>query len=307
MKTFLAPLAGYSDRAMREICRIYGADICFTEMINVNTIINVPDKAIELMQIKNEKSPVAIQIFGTEEENLSKGAEILDKRGIDYIDLNCGCPVKKIVKTGAGSALLKDEEKLKSIIGSLRDVIKDALFSIKIRLGWDFDNLNYLNVGKIAEKEGVDFITLHARTRSQQFGGKADWQHIKYLNQYLSIPVVGNGDIISWEDAFKKKELSGVSAIMIGRKAIERPYIFSEIEKKQDLKLTKKEIKNLLLLWYKKKMKYYEEYKAVREMRKIVHRFIRGYRYSKKLRVKINEIEDFNGVKKLFERYLDSE
>ena len=294
-------MAGYSDRVLRDFCRNFGADIVFTEMINCNTVINVPKKAKSLLQIEGEEHPIAVQLFGSKSSLLSEAAAILEEWGVDYIDLNVGCPVRKIVKTGAGSALLKNLDQLKRIITSMRESISKAYFSIKIRAGWTKEDLVYNEVGKIAEENGVDLIIFHARTRSQKFAGAADWKYIKELSKNVTIPVVGNGDIKSKDEAYKHYENTGIYGVMIGRKAIERPYIFKEIKLNKEIKYSKNDIKKFLLDYYKKEIELKGEYKAINEMRKIAHKFIRGWRYAKKYRELINKTNKFEDIKKILE------
>lgn len=301
MKTFLAPMAGYSDRVLRDICRNFGADVVFTEMINCHTVVNVPGKSRQLLQIHYEDHPIAVQLFGNEADMLSESSKILESWGVDYIDLNVGCPVKKIVKSRAGSALLKNLSNLEKIVGKMRKNIKKALFSIKIRTGWNSKNLAFNEAGKIAQNNGVDYIIVHGRTRSQQFSGKANWDHIKELKKNIDIPVIGNGDISSKDTAYEKSRYSNVDGIMIGRKAIERPYIFKEIKENKAISYSKKEIKKFLLNYYEKEIKLKGECRAINEMRKIAHRYIRGWKYAKKYREKINQTDSFVEIKKILE------
>lgn len=296
MKTFLAPMAGYTDRVLRDFARDFGADVVFTEMINGYTLVLHPEKAWELLQIENEEKPVAVQLFGSDENVLSDAAKILEKKGVDYIDLNVGCPVKKVVKTGAGSALLKNREKLFKIVRRLRDTIKNAKFSVKIRMGWDDKTIVFTEVGKEVERIGVDFITMHARTRAEGFSGNAHWDAIRLLKESVKIPVVGNGDIKSYKDAYKMVEETGVDAVMIGREAIGRPYIFEEILQMREIKLNREEEKEFLFRYYEKKIDLYGERKAILLMRKIVPFLIKGWDNAKERRIAINRADNMTEI-----------
>ena len=289
MKTYLAPMAGYTDRAFRDLCRADGVHVPFTEMVNARQLLAVPGKAKELLQIEGEPSPVAVQVFGHDPETLSRAAEVLQGWDVDHIDLNCGCPARKVVKNGAGAALLKDLPRLRRIVRLMRATITEAVFSIKIRAGWDLDSLVYREAGRIAQEEGADLIFFHARTRSQGFSGKAWWPWIKELKENLSIPVVGNGDIRSWEEAWERKEASGCDGIMIGRGAIGRPRLFREVMIRETLPLTRDEVMERLFLQYRAKAEWIGERKAVLQMRKVAPFSVRGFPDAKEIRMALNK------------------
>ena len=289
MKTYLAPMAGYTDRAFRDLCRAEGADVTFTEMVNARQILAVPQKARALLQITGEPAPVAVQLFGHDPETLRRASEILQEWNVDHIDLNCGCPARKVVKNGAGSALLKDLPRLREIIRLMRASITEALFSIKIRAGWDPESLVFKEAGRLAQEEGADLLFFHARTRSQGFSGEACWPWIKELKESLSIPVVGNGDIRSWQDAWEKKEFSGCDGVMIGRGAIGRPRLFQEIRNRETLLLPRDAVMERLFVQYTAKAEWIGERKAVLQMRKVAPFSVRGFPDAKEIRMALNK------------------
>jgi|MTBAKSStandDraft_2_1061841.scaffolds.fasta_scaffold03867_10 nifR3 family TIM-barrel protein len=282
-------MAGYTDRAFRDLCRAQGADIPFAEMVNARQVLAVPEKARELLQIRGEPAPVAVQLFGHDPETLRRAAEILQEWNVDHIDLNCGCPARKVVKTGAGSALLKDLPRLRDIIRIMRSSITEAVFSVKIRAGWDLDSLVFGEAGRIAQEEGADLLFFHARTRSQGFSGQAWWPWIKELKESLSIPVVGNGDIRNWQDAWEKKEFCGCDGVMIGRGAIGRPWLFQEIRDRRTLPLPREAVMKRLYLQYTAKAEWIGERKAVLQMRKVAPFSVRGFPDAKEIRMALNK------------------
>lgn len=223
----LAPMAGISNLAYRRIMKEHGAALVFTEMVSCNGLIRDGRKTLELVRSCQEEAPLGIQLFGAEPEVVAKSVENLNDTG-DLIDLNLGCPVNKVVRSGAGSALLKDPTKVSALLGALRRATPKPL-TIKIRSGWDADSINFIEIGKIAEANGVDAITLHPRTRSQGFSGKADWSQLAQLKQALAIPVIGSGDIFSPEDALNMLRISGCDGIMIGRGGYGNPWLISNI------------------------------------------------------------------------------
>lgn len=225
-----APMAGVSNKAFRKLVKKNGAALTYTEMIsNVGLKYN-SDKTLDYADIDKEEAPVALQIFGGDVSDYVEGAKYFDKHSnASIIDINMGCPVQKVaIKSNAGSALIKTPEKIREIV---RAIIKeiDKPLTIKIRIGWDKDDLTYLQVAKIAEEEGVAAIAVHGRTRSQMYTGKADWNAIKEIKDSISIPVIGNGDVTSPEEAKKMLDETGVDAVMIARAAQNDPFIFKQI------------------------------------------------------------------------------
>lgn len=223
---FCAPMAGVSDLPYRLIMKRHGASLVYTEMISANGLFYGGNTTRKLLLSRNEERPLAVQLFGEDPDLLSKAAlEIEDQA--DLIDLNLGCPVRKVVRSGAGSALLRAPLQVSRILSSLRKTTQRPL-SVKIRSGWDNEHINFIEIARIAFEEGIDAVTLHPRTRSQMFGGQADWDHIRVLKKTLSIPVIGSGDLF---DPFKIKTMfaeTNCDAVMVGRGGYGNPWIISQ-------------------------------------------------------------------------------
>lgn len=229
-KAILAPMAGITNKAFRKICEDLGAAITWTEMTsNVGLKYN-SKKTLDIADIDESEKIVALQIFGGDTNDYVEGAKFFDKNSnAAFIDINMGCPVNKVaIKSQAGSALMKTPKKIGEIISSIVKEIEKPL-TVKIRIGWDENDLTYLEVAKIAEKSGAAAIIVHGRTRKQMYKGKANWNAIKEIKDNVSIPVIGNGDICTPEDAKKMLDETNVDAVMIAREARRNPWIFQQI------------------------------------------------------------------------------
>lgn len=223
---FLAPMAGITNLPMRIISREGGASFAFTEMVSVNGLTREGRKSFDLLQSSAEDRPIGMQLFGDDPEMLGEAARLVEEYG-ELIDINMGCPVRKVVGTGAGSALMKDPVKVGRIVRSVRKATKLPL-TIKIRTGWVCGDDTFMEVGRIAQEEGCDAVTLHPRSRAQMFEGKADWSRIGELKSALSIPVIGSGDLFSAADAVGMLAQTGCDAVMVARGAMGNPWIFRE-------------------------------------------------------------------------------
>ncbi|ACH39811.1 TIM barrel oxidoreductase NifR3 [Citrifermentans bemidjiense Bem] len=223
---FLAPMAGITNLPMRIISREGGASFAFTEMVSVNGLTREGQKSFDLLKSSPEDRPIGMQLFGDDPEMLAEAARLVEEYG-ELIDINMGCPVRKVVGTGAGSALMKDPQKVGRIVRSVRAATKLPL-TIKIRTGWVCGDDTFLEVGRIAQEEGCDAVTLHPRSRAQMFEGKADWSRIGELKSALSIPVIGSGDLFSAADAVGMLAETGCDSVMVARGAMGNPWIFRE-------------------------------------------------------------------------------
>ncbi|WP_026841666.1 tRNA dihydrouridine synthase DusB [Citrifermentans bremense] len=223
---FLAPMAGITNLPMRIISREGGASFAFTEMVSVNGLTREGRKSFDLLKSSAEDRPIGMQLFGDDPEMLAEAARLVEEYG-ELIDINMGCPVRKVVGTGAGSALMKDPQKVGRIVRSVRGATRLPL-TIKIRTGWVCGDDTFLEVGKIAQEEGCDAVTLHPRSRAQMFEGKADWSRIAELKSALSIPVIGSGDLFSAADVAGMLAETGCDAVMVARGAMGNPWIFRE-------------------------------------------------------------------------------
>jgi tRNA-dihydrouridine synthase B len=227
-KTILAPMHNITNIAFRKLCKDYGAGLASTELLSSNAISRMNNAVLRLALIDKKENPIVAQIFGQNTENIIKSSKILEKLGFDIIDLNLGCPSKKIMEQGSGGALLKRKNKLKEIVIALVKSVSIPV-TVKIRSGFD-NNEGAVEIAQICENAGVSAIIIHARTVEQGRSGKADWQVIKKVKDSVKIPVIGNGDIRNGEDAKEMLEQTGCDYVMIGRAAIGNPFIFKEIK-----------------------------------------------------------------------------
>ena len=227
---FLAPMAGVTDPPFRIICKRYGAGVVYTEFVSSNGIIRENLKTLEMMRFTEEERPIGIQIFGDNAEIVAKSAKMVNEMfKPDIIDINYGCPVPKVTKSGAGSGAMKDLCIMDDITSAVVESVKKTPVTVKMRAGWDQENIISTEAGLRLEKIGVKAITLHPRTTSQRFTGKANWKLIKELKQAVKIPVIGNGDINNLDDYKKMIDNTGCDAVMIARGALGNPWIFREI------------------------------------------------------------------------------
>ena len=223
----LAPLAGITNLPFRLICRQQGASLAYTEMVSVNGLVREGVKTLALLKSSPEDRPLGIQLFGDKPYDLAEAARMVEGYG-DLLDINMGCPVRKVVGTGAGSALLQEPLKIAAIVRAVRAATTLPL-TIKIRSGWHCGDNVFQEVGRIAEAEGCDAITLHPRSRSLMFSGVADWTQLKEMKAALSIPVLGSGDLFSPDDCQKMLEETGCDGIMIARGVLGAPWIFRQV------------------------------------------------------------------------------
>ncbi|MDU6182059.1 MAG: tRNA dihydrouridine synthase DusB [Anaerococcus vaginalis] len=304
----LAPLAGVSDVGFRLIAEKYGAYKTFTEMVSVNALYYDNKKTDDLLFISENEKNCNIQIFGSKPDVIEK--VVKDKinpiEKSKEISFNMGCPVAKITKNGEGSALMAKPKLVEEICKTLRKST-DKKINIKFRLGIDDKNLNYLEIGKIAQDTGIDYVILHARTKEQMYSGKADWNHIKILKENLSIPVIANGDIFCVEDFVKVIDKTKADGVMLARGAMGNPFLFKEIKdyinKGFYEKPSSTQIIDQLIEQYKLELKYKKEKLVVTQMRKHLSWYIKGLENSSKIRDLVNKLNTIEEVMDALEKY----
>lgn len=222
---FLAPMAGITDMAFRIICKEMGSGLTYTEMVSSKGMFFGSIRTKDLLIFAKEEKPRAAQIFGNDPGIMAKMAEEVEALGAEIIDINMGCPASKIVKNGDGSALMRDPEKAEAIVNKVTSAVKVPI-TVKFRKGWDNESINGIDFAKRMEQSGAAALTIHGRTRDQFYSGKADWNIIRDIKEAVRVPVIGNGDIFSPEDAKKMLEETGCDGVMIGRGAEGNPWIF---------------------------------------------------------------------------------
>ena len=305
-KLWLAPLSGLTDWAFRNICKQNGADVIVSEMVSADGLIHNYAKSIPYAKFDENLRPFGIQIFGSNAETMAKATDILIPLQPDFIDMNMGCPVKKVVKRGAGSALMKTPKIAKEIVKSVKKILNNTNIHLtaKIRSGWDKNSINALDFSKMLQDEGVEIIIIHPRTRAEMFCGKSDWNIIKEIKQNLSVPIVGNGDITSKEDAKKMYETTSCDSIMIGRGALGKPWLFNEIKSDNNDFIISNEkklevISNHIYLAIKNEK---DEEKAVKKMRTHLLHYTKGYKNATEVRKQINTITKKEEIIKIFKK-----
>ena len=305
---FLAPMAGVTDLPFRILCKEMGCGLVYSEMVSAKGILYDNKNTTELLEVDPKERPVAVQLFGSDPEILGAMAKKIEPYPIDIIDVNMGCPAPKIVKNGEGSCLMKTPELVGRIVKSLVESQSKPV-TIKFRKGFDDDHINAVEIAKIAEANGASAVAVHGRTREQYYSGKADWDIIKQVKAAVNIPVIGNGDVFSPEDAKNLLDHTGCDAIMVGRGAQGNPWIFKRIlhyletgellpEPTAEERVEKALRHSQMLIDYK------GEYIGVREMRKHMAWYMKGLPGAAELRGKLNHAETMEQLEELLRGYL---
>ncbi len=301
----LAPMAGVTDLSYRLLCKEQGCALMFTEMVSAKAILYKNKNTFSLMEVDEKEGPVGLQLFGSDPEVISEAAAQVEDGPFALIDINMGCPVPKIVNNGEGSALMKDPGLVERILTALVKRVRKPV-TIKIRKGFDDLHVNAVEIAKIAEDCGVSAITLHARTREQYYSGKADWDIIRQVKEAVKIPVIGNGDVFTPEDAKRMMDETGCDGVMIARGARGNPWIFSRTlsyleSGKVPSPPDREEIKNMILCHADLLIRNKGEYIGLREMRKHFAWYTTGMPNSASLRRDVNETETWEEFKNLVE------
>ena len=302
---FLAPMEGVTDPPFRFLCKKFGADVMYTEFISSEGLIRNAEKSVRKLKFDNFERPIGIQIFGHNVESMKQAALIAEEQNPDMIDINCGCPVKKVVSKGCGSALLQDIEKLQKMVAEVVKTVKIPV-TVKTRLGWDFNSIVIEELVERLQDVGVQLVTIHARTRNQMYSGEADWSYLGKVknNMRIKIPIIGNGDIDSVEKALDCKNNYGVDGIMIGRATIGHPWIFDEIKCKVENKnFVKPDIKELIMQHLKMEKNYKNEHYAVVSLRKHYKNYFKNIPDIKNFRQTLMDAETIESVKDILDTY----
>ena len=305
----LGPMAGVTDLPFRCLCKEQGASLIYTEMVSAKGIHYNNKNTKSLLETADMERPVALQLFGENAEIMSEAAKRIEELPFDILDINMGCPVPKVVNNGEGSALMKDPKKAGRVIAAVTKAIKKPV-TVKIRKGFGIEDANAPEMARIAEESGASAVAVHGRTREQYYSGKADWDIIRQVKEAVSIPVIGNGDIFTPEDAKRMLTATGCDGLMLARGVQGDPWLFHRVNHYLETgellpKPPMAELIETILRHARLQLEFKGEYLGMREMRKHVAWYTTGYPHSAKLRVKVNAVETMAELEELLLLYAD--
>ncbi len=309
-KIIIAPMAGVSNIAFRTIMKEFGAGLVYAEMVSDRALSYRNEKTLKMIRVVDEERPLSMQVFGGDKENIVKGAIILDKESnCDIIDINMGCPVSKVVKNQAGAKLLLEPEKIYEIVKAVVEKVEKPV-TVKIRTGWDSNTIYAVEIAKLCEKAGAKAIAVHGRTRVQMYTGKADWETIKKVKEAVNIPVIGNGDVLTPEDALRMIEVTNCDAIMIGRGVLGNPWLVKQTVEyletgkyEKDIPYTEK-IEHLIN-HMNKLIELKGEKIALLEMRSHAAWYVKGLSGATYVKREISKLSTKKELLDLFDKYLE--
>lgn len=302
-KLILAPMAGVTDLPFRLLCKEQGCDVLYTEMVSAKAVLYKNRNTEPLMTYQQQEHPIGLQLFGSEPEVMAKIASQVQERGYDFIDINMGCPVPKIVNNNEGSALMKQPKLVGEIVSAMVKATEIPI-TVKIRKGFDENRVNAVEIARIIEESGASAVAVHGRLRSEYYSGQADWDTIRQVKEAVHIPVIGNGDLTSPQDVLRMREETGCDAFMIGRGAKGNPFIFSQMKTYFEKgyipeKPSLSDMVQVMLRHAHMMVEYKGEFTGIHEMRKHVAWYTTGYPRSSKLRDQVNHVESFQELDEL--------
>ena len=303
----IAPMAGITNGAFRELCFEFGAGLVYTEMVSDKAIYYNNKKTLDMLVVDNNYHPISMQLFGSDVDTMVHAAKVIDKdTNCDIIDINMGCPVNKVVKTGAGSAMMLEEDKSVEIVKAIIENVSKPV-TVKMRIGYTLKNINYLSLAKKLESVGVSAIALHARTRGQMYDGHADWSHIKALKDELNIPVFGNGDVKTVEDFINMKNQTNCDAVMIGRGIVGNPFLIKQISNylsgNENIEITVDDRFKYCLAHAEKLINLKGEKLGISEMRGLAPHYINGLYNAARYKEKMNKINTYSDLVDILDDY----
>jgi tRNA-dihydrouridine synthase B len=306
----LAPMAGVTDRPFRQLCKKFGAGLAVSEMVSCNSALWGSKQTLRRMNHEGEVEPRTVQIAGADPQLMAQAAQFNVERGAQIIDINMGCPAKKVCNVMAGSALLQNESLVKRILDAVVTAVEVPV-TLKIRTGWDPEHRNALSIAKIAEQAGIQALAIHGRTRACGYKGEAEYQTIRSVKQEISLPVIANGDITSPENAKEVLEFTGADAVMIGRAAQGRPWIFREIEyylaTGESLPEPGiEETRTIMIEHLKNLYAFYGEYTGVRVARKHIGWYSKGHPSAAEFRRRVNRVDTIDEQLRMTHAFFDS-
>lgn len=300
----LAPMAGVSDLPFRLLCTRYGAGMTCMEMISAKAIYYNNKNTESLLEIHPDEHTVSLQLFGNDPKIMSEMAKRIEDRPFSVLDINMGCPVPKVVNNHEGSYLMKEPDRVYEIVRAISEAISKPV-TVKFRKGFDDNHVNAVEIAKVCEAAGAKAVAVHGRTREQYYSGSADWSIIKEVKEAVNIPVFGNGDVVDAKSALEMLETTGCDGILVGRAAEGNPFIFEEIlagiEGREYTKPDKETVCKTIIEHADLQLKYKGEYLGIREMRKHLSWYIKGFEGACALRRQINEMESMDELKAVVE------
>jgi len=299
----MAPMAGITDTVFRSLIREMGAQAVISELVSSEGLVRGGTKTRDLIRFDDAERPVGIQIFGSDVKTMTAAARIVESEGADFVDINFGCPVKKVVCDGGGAAWLKEPEKMEALLSEIKSALRIPL-TIKIRTGWDDTSRNAGEIVAAAARAGVAWVAIHGRTRAQGYAGLSDWDYIKGIAADSPIPVIGNGDILSAEDAWSRINGQFSHAVMIGRGALKNPWIFQEIFSPEGV--SDRDLWALIERHFELAISKKDSVRAYLSLKKFMGWYAAGYPYSSQFRANIFRTSDITELKNLAFDYFSS-